>query len=214
MNSELDKSTFATDHNSDFPVSYDQGAVAERFREVFRSAGGNTAVARRAGVAKGTLNNLLAGTDVGLSRAFALAQACGVSLDWLVTGIGPRESPWSPGAQQRRRTHHRMDGSIPDNQIGNETRAEGDNSATSPYDDSSGPETSPGLGQQSQNGAKDTMQHSRGPPLMPHPIIPEILAQAIEIIQALDVVNGLRADPRELADRITTTYGLLIGAKP
>lgn len=60
----------------------------ERLRRAVRASGGNEAVAARAGVPLSTLGTYIAGGEWKLSRALALAAACGVSLDWLATGRG------------------------------------------------------------------------------------------------------------------------------
>lgn len=60
--------------------------VAERLRSLVESAGGPSAVARKAGVPLSTLNEYFAGTELKLARAVALARACGVSVELLATG--------------------------------------------------------------------------------------------------------------------------------
>jgi transcriptional regulator with XRE-family HTH domain len=68
----------------------DRGAaqeVAGRLHEAVRAAGGNLAVARRAGVPLGTLSNYVRGRNgMKIEPLSALAVACNVSLDWLVSG--------------------------------------------------------------------------------------------------------------------------------
>lgn len=80
--------------DQDFPVLFDQASMIERCREAIRSAGGNQVVALRAQVPKGTLNNLLRGVNIRISGLYAIAAACDVSLDWLMTGHGPRHPQW------------------------------------------------------------------------------------------------------------------------
>lgn len=65
---------------------------AERLREAVRAAGGNQAVAARAGMHVGSLNNYLRGRDMKASAMVALADACAVGLEWLATGSGERRS--------------------------------------------------------------------------------------------------------------------------
>jgi transcriptional regulator with XRE-family HTH domain len=61
--------------------------VAGRLHEAVRAAGGNLAVARRAGVPLGTLSNYVRGRNgMKIEPLSALAVACNVSLDWLVSG--------------------------------------------------------------------------------------------------------------------------------
>lgn len=61
---------------------------AERLKEALRLAGGGAAVAKQIGMPIPTLNNYIAGRDMKASALIALAEACGVSLDWLATGRG------------------------------------------------------------------------------------------------------------------------------
>ena len=62
-----------------------------RLKEAVRRAGGNKLVASRAGVPVSTLGAYLAGRDWRIGTAVALAEACGVGLDWLATGKGSRD---------------------------------------------------------------------------------------------------------------------------
>lgn len=62
---------------------------ASRLRDAVRAGGGNKAVAQRAGMPVGTLNNYVGGRDMKASALVALAVACGVRLEWLATGQGP-----------------------------------------------------------------------------------------------------------------------------
>lgn len=74
--------------DADFPVRFDRRPMIERFRSAIRDAGGVRSVAARSGVPKGTIDNLLGGTEIRFSAAYAIANACNVSLDWLATGRG------------------------------------------------------------------------------------------------------------------------------
>lgn len=86
-----------TDFRSDegIPISEFQVQAAnlepkqqsERLREAVRKAGGARTVAMRSGVPFGTLNHYIGGGQMKLPAATALARACGVSLEWLATGI-------------------------------------------------------------------------------------------------------------------------------
>lgn len=61
--------------------------VRERLRHAVHEAGGNRAVAKRAGVALSTLNDALAGTRSPRATAIAaIAEAAGRSLDWIFFG--------------------------------------------------------------------------------------------------------------------------------
>lgn len=61
----------------------------ERLRLAVQSAGGPGEVAKRAGVPLSTLGGYLAGGEMKLSSAMAIAEAAGVRLDWLALGIEP-----------------------------------------------------------------------------------------------------------------------------
>jgi hypothetical protein len=61
--------------------------VASRLHEAVRAAGGNLAVARRSGVPLATVNNYVRGRNgMKIEPLSALAAACRVSLEWLVSG--------------------------------------------------------------------------------------------------------------------------------
>jgi hypothetical protein len=72
------------------PQVADRGAnrdVAGRLHEAVRAAGGNQAVARRSGVPLATVNNYVRGRNgMKIEPLSALAEACNVSLEWLVSG--------------------------------------------------------------------------------------------------------------------------------
>lgn len=76
----------------------------ERLKTAIQNAGGNKAVASRAGLPLGTLNNYVAGGNMKLDAAIQLAIACNVSLEWLAFGItggsSPAVSPLSVGENQ------------------------------------------------------------------------------------------------------------------
>ena len=68
--------------------------VAARLRKAIQAAGGNKAVAERAGVPLGTLNNYIgARTGMKMGALARLAAACNVSLKWLVSGEPPGPEP-------------------------------------------------------------------------------------------------------------------------
>jgi phage repressor protein C with HTH and peptisase S24 domain len=75
----------------------------ERLRKAVRRGGGRAVVAEVSGVSYGTLGDYLAGGEMKLSNAQALARATGVRLEWLATGEGPMragetlEAPPAPG---------------------------------------------------------------------------------------------------------------------
>jgi len=89
------------EETGDFPVVSDTDAsvlvldaesqperVAERLREAVKRGGGHGAVAARSGIKSRTLSYLLGGQEAKQRQLVALADACGVSLEWLATGRG------------------------------------------------------------------------------------------------------------------------------
>jgi hypothetical protein len=91
------RKTGADDGESDATLAPDLAARADRLRLAVREAGGNKAVAKRAGIPGTTLDRYLAGQEMKFSNAVALARAAGVSLEWLATGAGPMR-PGDPPA--------------------------------------------------------------------------------------------------------------------
>ena len=78
------------------------GEVAQRLKQAVESTGGPSSVSRRSGIPLATLRTYLNGRDVRLGALVALADACGVTVEWLATGRGPMHSDWitasHPGA--------------------------------------------------------------------------------------------------------------------
>lgn len=68
-------------------------AAAERLREALQKTGGSKRAAELSKVPLGTLNGYLAGGEMKASNVVRLARACGVSVEWLLTG-GGLEPPW------------------------------------------------------------------------------------------------------------------------
>ena len=62
---------------------------AARLRQAVKLAGGNLAVAKRAGMPVGTLNRYMKGRDMKAAALVALADGANVELLWLATGRGP-----------------------------------------------------------------------------------------------------------------------------
>lgn len=61
--------------------------MISRLKSAVEAAGGRKAVAAKSGISLGTLNGALDDkTDVGFLKIAAIAQACGVTLDWIVNG--------------------------------------------------------------------------------------------------------------------------------
>ncbi len=62
--------------------------VGARLREAVGQAGGTNQVAERAGIPIRTLSRYLTGHEMRRSALVSLAEACGVSIEWLATGRG------------------------------------------------------------------------------------------------------------------------------
>lgn len=67
-------------------VNREKEDVCERLRAAVKNAGGNQHVAAASGVPLASLNSYIAGREMKAAVASRLADACGVSLEWLVTG--------------------------------------------------------------------------------------------------------------------------------
>lgn len=158
--------------------------MIDRFRSAIRRAGGNQVVARLSGVPKGTINNLLRGTDVRVSNAYALAVACHVSLDWLVTGIGSETPEWYvPGP----------------------TTGSAFVPADSPY-------AAPNAEPLPIPRPKDppVLREYQEPIAPPPPINTALLRHAIRVIKSIDGVKGFESD--NFAERVAGVYNVLSGA--
>lgn len=189
MNNENGESKFAPGQKSDFPVWYDHGEAITRFRSAIKRAGGIQVVAKIAGVPKGTINNLLRGTDIRISNAYAIAAACHVSMDWLATGIGAETPEWYvPGPT----TGSAM---VP---LG-PSRPESKPPVYQPEEIRQSPPV-PGMAEHPESIA---------PPLL---IDPDHLQQAIEIVKVLDGVAAFAAP--NIGRRLAAAYDILSGAKP
>ena len=76
----------------DFPVQpLNWGAEerTKRLKTVVRDFGGNKKVAEKSGVPLSSLNSYMNGREMSVPAMIALAEACGVPLEWLATGRGP-----------------------------------------------------------------------------------------------------------------------------
>lgn len=69
----------------------DTEQAARRLKDAIRVAGTVQAIADRSGVPKGTINRYLTGGEMKAGSLVALADATGVSVEWLATGRGPRQ---------------------------------------------------------------------------------------------------------------------------
>lgn len=65
-------------------------SLAARLADAVAQAGGRAAVVSRAAIAPNSLHEYLHGREMKLTVAVRIADACGVSLQWLATGTGPR----------------------------------------------------------------------------------------------------------------------------
>ncbi len=89
-----------SDSDPDFGVGGAKSEMRERLRRAIRDAGGNQAVAAKSGVPLGTVSNYVRGISEPKAAALgALAEACGVSLDWLVLDKNAPEAA-SPATSQ------------------------------------------------------------------------------------------------------------------
>lgn len=81
----------------DFPVpdgNWEAASAADRLKFAVRAAGGSKVVADRSGVPLTTLGTYTRGGEMKLSNLRQLADATGVTVEWLATGRGPMR----PGA--------------------------------------------------------------------------------------------------------------------
>lgn len=75
----------------DFPVSaqnWEAARASERLKDAVRKAGGYNKIVELSGVSPSTLNNYLNGREMKVSTAARIAEACGVSPQWLIFGEG------------------------------------------------------------------------------------------------------------------------------
>ena len=73
---------------------------AERLKEAVAGAGGLKAVAEKSGVPISTLGGYTRGGEMKLSNLRQLADATGVTVEWLATGRGPMRPGEAPPGQQ------------------------------------------------------------------------------------------------------------------
>jgi hypothetical protein len=71
-------------------------AFVDRLKEIAESLGSYAALAKRAGLAASTFQNYLDGGEPQRPALIALAAAGNVSLTWLATGLGPKDSTLVP----------------------------------------------------------------------------------------------------------------------
>jgi hypothetical protein len=83
-----------SEQESDFPIPSDESARkarGDRLRQAVRDAGGATLISQKSRVSLSTLHAYQGGQEMKLSQVVSLADACGVSVEWLATGRGSRE---------------------------------------------------------------------------------------------------------------------------
>ena len=79
----------------------------DRLAMMVSQAGGARVVAERAGLSNQTIYRYLKGEEVRLRALIAIARACRVSLEWLLTGRGPRDPVAAAEALAEGRLAHR-----------------------------------------------------------------------------------------------------------
>lgn len=86
----------------DLPVphpNWEAGPRLDRLKAAVKAAGGNAVVAKKSGVPLGSLNNYFGGREMKVPAMIALADACGVTVEWLAAGRGPMHAGDAPPQQ-------------------------------------------------------------------------------------------------------------------
>jgi transcriptional regulator with XRE-family HTH domain len=76
--------------------AHQDAARGERVKAAVRAAGGRRAVSSKSGIPEGTLGNYQRGRDIPSEALVALADACGVRIEWLAAGRGTMKGDWAP----------------------------------------------------------------------------------------------------------------------
>ena len=87
------------EHFADFavpPAELRTTTRSERLRQAIHLGGGNKKVSEATGIGLTNIQNYLKGREMRIDTALALAEACGVTLEWLATGKDP--APQAPAA--------------------------------------------------------------------------------------------------------------------
>ncbi len=169
--------------------------AAQRLRQAVRAAGGNKAVAFRSGVPLATINNYVRGRNgMKIEPLAALAAACQVSLEWLVSGMAaPATAATATAAYPPASTAYPA-------AFAASTAAAA--SAAYPAADPPGSAAPPrGLGE----APADTW-----PSRPASGVDLRVLTKAIETVTAIAGAASFRDDPKGLARRIATIYAVLI----
>ncbi|ABI62371.1 Transcriptional repressor [Granulibacter bethesdensis CGDNIH1] len=64
---------------------------SQRLRQIMKEFGGNNLLSKESGIPVGNLNRYIAGQEMKVSALVALAETCGVSVEWLATGRGRKK---------------------------------------------------------------------------------------------------------------------------
>lgn len=76
--------------------------AVQRLRDAIRQAGGQTAISARSGIKMRSLSNYMTGlNDMKRQTVVTLADACGVTIEWLAAGRGPMRPTDSPPSSRR-----------------------------------------------------------------------------------------------------------------
>jgi transcriptional regulator with XRE-family HTH domain len=172
--------------------------AAQRLRQAVRAAGGNKAVAFRSGVPLATINNYVRGRNgMKIEPLAALAAACQVSLEWLVSGMAaPATAATATAADPAASTAY------PAASTAATASTAAAASAAYPAADPPGSAAPPpGLGE----APADTW-----PSRPASGVDLRVLTKAIETVTAIAGAASFRDDPKGLARRIATIYAVLI----
>ncbi len=169
--------------------------AAQRLRQAVRAAGGNKAVAFRSGVPLATINNYVRGRNgMKIEPLAALAAACQVSLEWLVSGVAaPATAATAMAASPPASTAY-----PPASTAAAAFAASAAYPAADPPGSAAPP---PGLGE----APADTW-----PSRPASGVDLRVLTKAIETVTAIAGAASFRDDPKGLARRIATIYAVLI----
>lgn len=96
-----EENVLAANREEQFPVAspnWEAVSPGERLKHAVKKAGGLTAVAARSTVSLRTLGTYTRGGEMKLSNLRQLADATGVTVEWLATGRGPMRPGEAPPA--------------------------------------------------------------------------------------------------------------------
>lgn len=171
---------------TDPEANRDAPELADRLRAAIKLAGGATQVAARSHVPYRSLRHHLSGRDMKRPVLVALADACGVSIEWLAAGRGDMITP-----------DHRAALSIP---------------TVQPSPDGKTLITTPEYRRATQPPSPAAAE-TAAPSPSPGPTIDvDKLQQAIDILRLIGGPEALSAD--NAAARLASAYDVLIGNKP